>query len=273
VINDHFKYVFNNLTWGMVGKLGQYVMAGNVRTYYEEHGEGEPLLLMHGGACTIETFSGFTPKLADSYKVILPERRGHGRTADVEGPISYDLMAQDTIAFMEATGIISAHLVGYSDGAIVGMLVAMTRPDLVKKFVSISGGFDVNGMTEEALAFFKSVTPETLEHHPALAKLVELYKQTTPDDSEHFPIVFEKIKRMWLEEPKIPPQNLSRITAPTLVISGDHDVIALEHTIELFREIPKAQLCIVPGSSHMLVLEKPGLVAQVILDFLADQRR
>lgn len=243
-------------------------MAGSVRMYYEEHGEGESLLLMHGGACAIEIFSGFTPKLADRFKVILPEQRGHGRTADVEGIISYDLMAQDTIAFMEAAGIISAHFVGYSDGAVVGMLVAMSRPDLVKKFVSISGGFDVNGMTKEALAYFQSLTPETF---PRL--LVEMYKQTTPDGPEHFPIVFEKLKRLWLEEPRIPPQNLSRIAAPTLVISGDQDVIALEHTIELFRAIPKAQLCIVPGSSHGLVLEKPGLVAQVILDFLADEKR
>jgi len=169
---------------------------------------------------------------------------------------------------MEATGIISAHLVGYSDGAIVGMLLAMSRPDLVEKFVSISGGFDVNGMTREALAYFQSLAPETFPR-----QLVQMYKQTTPDGPEHFPLVFEKIKRMWLEEPKIPPQNLSRITAPTLVISGDRDVIALEHTIELFRAIPKAQLCIVPGSSHMLVLEKPGLVAQVVLDFLAEEKR
>jgi len=257
----------------MVSKMGRDVMAGNVRMYYEEHGEGEPLLLMHGGACTIEIFSGLTPELANRFRVILPERRGHGRTADVEGPISYDLMAQDTIAFMEAASIISAHLVGYSDGANVGMLVAMSRPDLVKKFVSISGNFDVNGLTKEGLAFLQSATAETFEHHPTLAKLVEMYKQTTPDGPEHFPIVFEKLKRMMLEEPKIPPQNLSRITAPTLVISGDRDMITLEHTIELFRAIPKAQLCIVPSSSHGLVLEKPGLVAQAILDFLADERQ
>ena len=246
-------------------------MAGNVRMYYEEHGEGEPLLLMHGGASTIEIFSGLTPELANRYKVILPERRGHGRTPDVEGPISYDLMAQDTIAFMEAAGIISAHLVGYSDGANVGMLVAMSRPDLVKKFVSISGNFNVNGLTKEALAFFQSAIPETFEHH--FAKLVEMYKQTTPDGSEHFPIVFEKWKRMWLEEPKILPQNLSRIRAPTLIIAGDRDIITFEHTIELFRAIPKAQLCIVPGSSHFLVFEKPRLVTQTILDFLADERQ
>jgi pimeloyl-ACP methyl ester carboxylesterase len=85
--------------------------------------------------------------------------------------------------------------------------------------------------------------------------------------------VFEKIKRMWLEEPKIPPQNLSKITAPTLIMAGDRDLITLEHTLELFRAIPKAQLCIVPGSSHGLVVEKPRVVARAVLDFLADEGR
>lgn len=257
----------------MVSKMGRYVIVGSVKMYYEEHGEGEPLLLMHAGACTIETLSGLTRELANRYKVILPEQRGHGRTPDVNGPISYDLMSQDTIAFMEATGIMSAHLMGYSDGANTGMLVAMSRPDLVRKFVSISGNFDTNGLTKEALAFFQSATPETFQQHPTLATLIEMYNQTTPDGSEHFPIVLEKLKRMWLEEPKIPPQNLSRITAPTLIMAGDRDMITLEHTIELFRAIPKAQLCIVPDSSHELASEKPRLVAQAILDFLADEKR
>src|SRR3970040_587953 len=106
---------------------GPYVDAGGVSTYYESHGEGEPLLLLHGGLCTIETFFGQTPELAKRFCVILPERRGDGRPADVDGPITYDAMAADTIAFMGALGIENAHLVGYSDGAIVGMLVAMRR--------------------------------------------------------------------------------------------------------------------------------------------------
>lgn len=262
----------------MVSKMGRYVIAGSVRMYCEEHGEGEPLLLMHAGTATIESFSptwagDFLPELAKRYRVILPERRGHGRTADVEGPISYDLMTQDTIAFMDALGIASAHLVGYSDGAIVGMLVAISRPDLVKKFVNIGGNFDSDGLTEEARTFLSMATLERFESHPRLSKLGELYKETSPDGPEHFAVVLEKIRRMWREEPRISPQDLGRIKAPTLVIIGDRDMVTLEHAIEMFRAIRNAQLCIVPGASHGLVWEKPSLVTQVILDFLASERR
>src|SRR5437879_5994609 len=111
-------------------RTGAYVDAGGVRTYYAVEGEGEPLILLHGGGATLETFDGETSALASKYRVYLPERRGHGRTPDVEGPITYEIMAQDTIAFLEATGIASAHLVGWSDGALVGLLVALRRPDL-----------------------------------------------------------------------------------------------------------------------------------------------
>src|SRR4051794_5067126 len=99
-------------------RLREYVDAGGVHTYYEAVGEGEPLVLLHGGLCTVETWEGQTPVLAEQYRVYAPERRGHGRTADVEGPITYQIMARDTIAFMDALGIKAAHLVGWSDGAL-----------------------------------------------------------------------------------------------------------------------------------------------------------
>jgi len=247
-----------------VSANGQYVIANGVNTYYEVHGDGEPLLLMHGGTLTIESFREQTPALAKQFKVILPERRGHGRTADIEGPISYDLMAQDTIAFMEVLGVASAHLVGWSDGANVGMLVAISRPDLVKRLVSIGGNFDARGVTEGFAAYMREATAETY-FPPA----VEMYKQTSPDGPEHWPVVFEKIKRMWLNEPRIAPQDLARIRAPTLVMSGDNDWIKLEHTIDLFRAVPGAQLCVVPGTTHLLLLEKPELVNRLIIDFLS----
>jgi pimeloyl-ACP methyl ester carboxylesterase len=246
-----------------VGDSGSYVDANGVRTYYEEHGEGEPLLLMHGGFCTIETFFGQTPELAKRYRVILPERRGHGRTADVEGPITYDLMAEDTIAFMEALGVDSAHLVGYSDGANVALLVAMSRPDLVRTLVSISGNFDSDGLTEEGRARFETMQPETF-----IPMLTDAYKRTSPDGPEHWPVVFEKIRRMFLNEPKIAPAELAAIKAPTLVLAADRDLMTLEHTVALFRAVPNAKLCIVPGTTHALLFEKAMAVNAVLLEFL-----
>ena len=242
---------------------GAYVDAGGVNTYYESHGEGEPLLLLHGGLCTIETFFGQTPELTKRYRVILPERRGHGRTADVDGPITYDAMAADTVAFMEAIGIESAHLVGYSDGAIVGMLVAIRRPDLVRKLVSISGNFDCDGLTDEGRAFFESMQPDMF-----IPMLVDLYAKASPDGPEHWPVVFEKMRRMFLSEPKISTAQLGSIKAPTLVMAADRDLMTLEHTLALFQAIPNAQLCIVPGATHALLFEKPAVVNAAVLAFL-----
>ena len=242
---------------------GAYVDAAGVNTYYEAHGEGEPLLLMHGGLCTIETFFGQTPELAKRFRVILPERRGHGRTADVDGPITYEAMARDTVAFMAALGIESAHFVGYSDGANVGILVAMARPDLVRRFVSISGNFDCEGLTDEGRAFFESMQPDTF-----IPMLADLYKKASPDGPDHWPVVFEKMRRMFLSEPKIRPTQLGSIKAPTLVMAADRDLMTLEHTLALFQAIPNAQLCIVPGATHALLFEKPAVVNAAVLAFL-----
>lgn len=245
---------------------GGYVKANGVNTYYEVHGEGGPLLLLHGGTDTIESFREQTPALAKRFKVILPERRGHGRTADVEGPITYELMAQDTIAFMEALGTGPAHLVGWSDGAIVGMLVAMWRPDIVKRFVSVGGNFHVDGLTEEFTAYVRRATAETF-----FPSAVEAYKQMSPDGPEHWPVVFEKIMRMWLAEPQMTSQELAAIKAPTLVMCGQNDIMTLEHTIELFRAIPSGQLCVLPGTSHFLLHEKPDLANRLLIEFLTAE--
>ena len=249
---------------GCDGYLGQYITAGGIKTYYEIHGEGEPLVLMHGGTCTIETLCEQTNELAKRYRVILPERRGHGRTPDVEGHITYELMAQDTVAFMEELGLKNAHLVGYSDGADVGLLMAISRPDLVGKLVSISGNFASDGLTERARRWIESATPQTW-----LPSLADLYKKTSPDGPAHFAIIVDKIKRMWLEGPRITREQLGSVKAPTLVMVGDRDIITLEHTISLFRAIPNAHLFVVPGASHSLISEKPNLVNRAILDFLA----
>ena len=109
-------------------KVQDYVDAGGLRTYYEAVGAGDPLILLHGGFCTVETFSGLTSLLAERYRVYAPERRAHGRTPDVDGPISYGLMARDTIAFLEALDLPASHLVGWSDGAVVALLVALRSP-------------------------------------------------------------------------------------------------------------------------------------------------
>ena len=196
-----------NNNGGNPTRAGGYVDAGGVRTYYAVEGEGEPLILLHGGACTIETFDGQTPALASKYRVYLPERRGHGRTPDVEGPITYENMAQDTIAFIEALAIPSAHLVGWSDGALVGLLVALRRPELVRKLVLIGQAVNLEGARPEAVALMERFTPEFF---PPM--LVQMYAAVSPDGPDHFAVVFDKLVPLWRTDPGIALRNRAKIT-------------------------------------------------------------
>lgn len=241
---------------------GDYIDVKGLRTYYEVHGEGDPLLLMHGGFCTVETFARQTLEFAKSYRVYLPERRGHGRTPDA-GEMSYEAMAQDTVGFMEALGIESAHLVGYSDGGNTALLMALRQPELIRKLVVIGANFHYNGMAPVALEAMEKSTPENF--YPWL---VNAYKEHSPDGLEHFPVVFEKLMRMWREEPMLSAEDIARIQAPTLILVGDRDWVAMDHTLQMYESIPNSQLCVVPGATHGAPFEKAALVNQIVLEFL-----
>jgi pimeloyl-ACP methyl ester carboxylesterase len=246
--------------------VGEYANAGGVRTYYEVYGEGEPLVLLHGGLATADSWAMQVPALAEGYRVYVPERRGHGRTPDPAGPITYEMMAADTAAFLDATGTGAANLVGWSDGAVVGMLVALRRPELVRKLVVIGQYFNFEGEVPEFRAmidYWSYNLPEELH---------ELYDRVSPDGPEHFSVVLEKLMRMWREEPDISLSELAGVRVPTLVMQGDDDIVKVEHSSALAATLPDAQLAVIPGSSHMAPLEKPDLVNQLLLGFLSDHQ-
>ncbi|MGH8867698.1 MAG: alpha/beta fold hydrolase [Actinomycetes bacterium] len=164
-------------------------------------------------------------------------------------------MASDTIGFLEAVLDGPAHLVGWSDGG-VGLLVAMARPDLVRKLVAIGANFDTSGAVPEVAAGF-AATPADSDD---VATLRGPYEAVSPDGPAHWPVVFAKFMEMFSTQPAIPVDDLARISAPTLVVAGDDDLITLEHTVALFRAVPNSGLAVVPGTSHMLTMEKPGLL-------------
>jgi pimeloyl-ACP methyl ester carboxylesterase len=238
----------------------------NSRIYYETSGAGEPLLLLHGGFGTVEDFASQTPELAKHFKVVAFERPGHGHTADSTESFRFDTMATGTIDFIEALKLGATNLVGWSDGAITALLVAISRPDLVKRLVCVSGLFDTNAQSPGDLNWIRSLTPESFRK--AASPLVKRYDEISPDGPSHFPVVVEKTKRLWLNEPNIAKEELAKISAPTMVIAGDRDTIPIEHTLELFRSIKGAQLCIIPGTTHFLLSQKPDIVNRAILDFL-----
>jgi pimeloyl-ACP methyl ester carboxylesterase len=246
--------------------VADYVDAGGLRTYYEVLGEGDPLVMLHGGFASVNTFAGFTPLVAQGYRVYSPERRGHGRMPDTPGPITYESMADDTSAFIDALGIGPAHVVGWSDGANVGMITAMRRPDLVRKLVLIGTAVNASGAKPWARELAEHLT---VDHLPPM--LVDEYAALSPDGREHFPVVFAKLARAIVDTPQT-LADLGRISAPTLVMAGDDDLVSVEHEEAMRAAVKDGQLAIVPGASHGLPLEKPELVVRLIMDFLVDEQ-
>jgi pimeloyl-ACP methyl ester carboxylesterase len=234
--------------------------------WYESEGAGDPLLLLHGGLCTNDTWEAQRAAFAEHYRLFLPERRGHGHTPDVDGPFSYQVMADDTIAFIESVVGGPAHLVGWSDGGIVALLVAIARPDLARKVVAMGANFLPGPQSSAAPDTFDQVTPDA----PGMAMFRDMYAATSPDGAAHWPLVVEKVVDMIRTQPTISTDDLRRISAPTLVLVGDDDLVTLEHTVALYRAIRDSELAVVPGTSHALPMEKPEQVNRIILDYLAN---
>jgi pimeloyl-ACP methyl ester carboxylesterase len=241
--------------------MAGYVELNGLRTWYDEHGRGEPLVLLHPGLVDSRAFTPNLGALAERFHTFTPERRGHGHTPDADGPITYELMAQDTIRFLDGVVGGPAYVAGCSDGAIVGLFVALRRPDLVLRLVCVAGVFHRDGWAPEALDA-NDVLPEFM---------AASYGEVSPDGAAHFSVVVEKLARMHAEEPTMTIDDLQSIPCRTLVMVGDDDEVTLEHAVALYRGIPNAELAVVPGTSHGLLVEKPDLCNKMLVDFLTTE--
>jgi pimeloyl-ACP methyl ester carboxylesterase len=242
--------------------MGKYVQLGAVKTWYDEHGSGQPLVLLHGGLVDARWFAPNLAPLAERFHVYTPERRGHGHTPDVPGPITYQLMADDTIAFLDTVVGEAADLVGHSDGAVVAMLVAMQRPELVNRLVMISGGFNKRGEANPDMEWDVDQIAQFLG--PA-------YGEVSPDGIGHFRVVATKIGEMAAVEPNLQASELAKVNHRSLVMFSDDDLVTLTHAVEMYDALPNAELAVVPGTSHFLTQEKPHLVNAIVLDFLTNE--
>jgi pimeloyl-ACP methyl ester carboxylesterase len=240
--------------------MADYVELLGVRTWYDEHGDGEAVVLLHPGGAGVDAraWGPNLEALSAEFRVFTPERRGHGRTSDVAGPITFDLMAEDTVAFLETVVGEPAHLVGCSDGAIVALLVALRRPDLVRQVAFIAGVFHYDGWAPGVLDATTD-PPEFLERS---------YAEISPDGPDHYPVIVKKLARMHATEPTLTPFELNQMEARTLVMIGDDDEVTLEHAITLYRNLRNGELAVIPGTSHGLLVEKPAVCNSLIADFL-----
>lgn len=237
--------------------MGTYLDLGGTRIWYEEQGGGDPVVLLHGGLGDGRMFHDNLAALADQFRVIRPDLRGHGRSPDVPGPWGAAEMAADLVGLLEKAGGAPAKLVGYSLGAVTALLVAIQRPDLVERLVLISGVFHTSGW----------LMPPSAEGGvpPVLA---QLYAQVSPHEPEHIQVILGKLADAARTEPALTDADLRRVRCRTLVMVGDDDLVDHPHTLALYQQIPDAELAVVPGTSHNLLLEKPRLCTQLVGEFL-----
>jgi pimeloyl-ACP methyl ester carboxylesterase len=241
---------------------GSIVAVGGQPTWYAEYGDGDPLVYLHGGFSSSRELEPVRAAYAERFRVFTPDRRGHGRTPDVAGPFTYELLAADTVAFLDEVVGGPAHLVGFSDGAITALHIALARPELVRRMVLISGQFHQSGLLP---AFFHG--PDAVAEMQA-SPLGAIYAAESPDGADHFAVVAAKVIENALTGPTLAAEQLAGVPARTLVMSGDDDAVSIEHTVEMYRALPQAELAVVPGTSHVLIMEKPALVTRLVLDFL-----
>jgi pimeloyl-ACP methyl ester carboxylesterase len=240
-----------------------YAKANEVRIYYAEYGHGSPVILLHGGLANADYWGNQVKALAPYHTVIVMDSRGHGRSTRNSEPYGYDLMADDVVAVMDFLKVPKADIVGWSDGGILGLDLAIRHPDRVGRIFA----FAANTMT--------SGVKDGVDKNPIFAAYIDRARReyevysATPKEYDAF---VAQIGKMWATEPSWTDAQLKSITAPVLVVDGDHDeAIKREHTEYIAASIPGAGLLILPNASHFAFLQDPELFNYAILHFLGDR--
>jgi pimeloyl-ACP methyl ester carboxylesterase len=231
--------------------------------WYDEQGSGDPLVLLHGGAVDARFFEHNVGPLSERFRVITTDLWGHGRTADREAPFSLESFATDVAALIEHVAGGPAHVLGHSIGAAVALDLTMRRPDLVRQLIEISGGFDIDADPQAGPSIDQMV-------EGTVKFLGSSYGAVSPDGEAHFPVVVRKDFELTSREPKFTAEQVGVITQRTLVMAADDDITPISHQVDFYRALPNGELAVVPGTSHFLLQEKPGLCNTIILDFLIN---
>jgi pimeloyl-ACP methyl ester carboxylesterase len=226
----------NSVPYGHNKAAGKYYDIHGFKMYCEVYGKGQPLLIIHGNGGSINNFIYQIPYFAKKYKVIIADSRAQGKSADSGDSLTYEMMADDYAALLDAMHIDSAYVIGWSDGGINGLLLAIRHPEKVKK-LAVTGANLVPDTSAVPQEIWNMVTP--------MYTVLSHKQDKTPAEKNEF-----KLLRLLVTQPHIPLTDLNGIQCPTLVIGGDHDVIKEEHTMLIYKNIPHAYLWILPDSGH-----------------------
>ena len=243
---------------------GKYVSVNNTRIYYEEYGKGAPLLLLHGGFGSINDFQKVIPELSRNFRVIAPDSPGHGRSEQADS-LSYQLLASYFSRMIDAWQLDSVYVLGWSDGGDAALILAADRGDKVRKVVVSGANSTTDGLVSGELSHLKKLTPDYITI--AMKEWLDNYKMFTPQKDNWRKFVNDS-KKMWLTRIAVPESKLRQIKCPVLVIVGDHDIIRLEHAMEMHRSINESEFAVLPGTSHATFSQKPKLINKLTIDFL-----
>ncbi len=245
------------------GEHTGHARVNGISLYYATIGHGPPVVLLHGGLANSDYWGNQVRALEPRHTVILVDSRGHGRSTRDARPYGYDLMADDVVALLDMLHIAKADVVGWSDGAILGLDLAIRHPDRIGKVFAFAANTVTSGVQEG------------VEKNPTFARFIERGRQeyarlsATPKDYDAFVV---QISKMWETEPNWTDAQLKSIRSPVWVVDGDHDeAIKRAHTEYIAATIPGAGLLILPNASHFAFLQNPTLFNAALLNFLGDR--
>ena len=250
------------ISYGDNSKAGQFIKVNGIRLYYETYGSGPAMLLIHGNGGSIKVMCHQIEHFSKKYKVVVADSRGHGKSELGAGRLTYDQMAEDLNLFLDKLNLQSVYVLGWSDGGILGLLLAIRHPGKVSKLALMGASLRPDGAYNWALE-------RAMQNIVHVESMISQGDQTMP---------WQAIKQrllLMLEQPNISTSRLKAVQAPTLVMAGDRDIIIDSHTLEIFHALPKAKahLCIFPGATHMLPFENPSLFNQTVDAFFQNPFR
>jgi len=246
---------------------GAYVEVSGTHIYYEEYGEGVPLLLLHGGLIgSIAHYGQVIPDYAKNFRVIAIDSPGHGRSEHPD-TLSYQLLADYFSQFIDVLELDSVYIIGWSDGGIAALLLAADRPEKVKRVLTVGAQFGQSGYTPDGLEF----TTATYEEIEKWTDFANEYKSKGYKGND-FKEFVEDCIQMWGKDPYVPEDKVRKINCRTMIVLGDRDgFISLEHGMEMYREIEGSEFFVVPGASHMVFWDKPRLIVAVGNEFFTKE--
>lgn len=243
---------------------GNYLELDETKVYFEEYGEGSTVLLLHGGMGSISDFNLLIPELSKHFKLIAIDSPSHGRSYKIDS-LSYNILAEYVVQLIDKLKIDKLNIIGYSDGAIIGMLVADKIPGKIDKLVFGAGALSPGVSKPEGLEMLQNFSPEILPE-----EFETNYKQKSPNPDHWEEFVYNS-KKMWLQDIWIPTEILPNIKSNVLVLFGDRDqFIPLSHSIEIYNELPNSELCILPNTNHN-IFNNSKITNPVLISFLSKK--